>query len=342
MREQGNAGVTLAYFVHGRGRGHASRALTTVPALRRAGHRVRVFASADAVESLAGLSDVQVVPLCGRGATAVAQLGRRAWQDHSRLRALGARVVITDGDPAGGLAGRAAGLPVVSLGHGLVFRHCKLPARLPLADRTLEQVNSATSDGWASHHIPVHFLPVAPRRPGVTVARPDERSVAAVDSDQNDGFILAYFSGCDGTEAVRAVIQHDHRVVSFGEGVAPVAGATVRPFDRETFIEHLARCQGVMCTAGSNVLAEAIMMGKPVLALYPKNHREQRLNAVWVEAAQVGQAACLPRPKPAQIARFLNRLHANEFRRVDLREALPPVSEALVACVNDLVRRESR
>ena len=56
----------------------------------------------------------------------------------------------------------------------------------------------------------------------------------------------------------------------------------------ERFLDFMACCRGVVCTAGFEAISEAAWLGKPVLAVPVEGHIEQALNAV--DAEQCGLA----------------------------------------------------
>ncbi|MEX0599242.1 MAG: glycosyltransferase family protein [Rhodothermales bacterium] len=55
-----------------------------------------------------------------------------------------------------------------------------------------------------------------------------------------------------------------------------------------TFLEMMARCSGLACTAGFESVSEALYLGKPVLAVPVEGHFEQRCNAYEVEMLGAG------------------------------------------------------
>ena len=86
----GAAMTVVAYFVHGRGRGHAARALTITAELGRRGVRVVLFTGGDALDLLAGEPSrelVRVEPVLP-GVSALRSFPRRLRGDLGRLSAL--------------------------------------------------------------------------------------------------------------------------------------------------------------------------------------------------------------------------------------------------------------
>lgn len=75
------------------------------------------------------------------------------------------------------------------------------------------------------------------------------------------------------------------------------------------FLESMAQCRAVVCTAGFESLSEAAWLGKPVLAIPVEGHIEQALNAADAERCGLGVASrefsldrvlSLTRPRAAQ------------------------------------------
>lgn len=322
--------ATVAYFVHGRGRGHASRAALAIPRLRAAGHRVVVFAGGDALDLLGreGVIEVSPVPV-GLGALAV--VARRLGQDLGAMREAGVEVVVSDGDAPGVQAGRRLGAPVIAVGHDQVFLGCALPPELPRGPLLAEQAVGKVTSVGASAAVAVHFLPIAARRAGTRVARPD-RDPALDGAVRQEGPWVAYLRDGEGEDVLGAMVAAGARVTCFGRLRRPIAGVEGRAFARGEFLAALRAAPGVIATAGSNLLAECVMLGKPVLALHRSGDHEQRLNAWMAEQAGVAVAAEIGRGA-AGVRVLLERAGRGEFARVDLEGALPPASAAIEAAV---------
>lgn len=334
----------IDYAVHGHGRGHASRARAVIARLLSEGHRVQVFAGGDGVSLLADLAEVRPrAPLLpGRGA--VRALLSRGHEDAARLRSERPDLVITDGDQAIVLGARRAGVPSLAIGHDLVFSACVLPRGLPPLSLVRERLNSVVPTRLADARIAVHFLPLEARLANTRVARPltppdlasprDEADARALPSEP---FLLAYLSDGDRDAIVARLAEADLDVVVFGEGVRARGRVRVEPVSRERFVAHLRRAQGVVATAGSNVLAECVLTQKPVLALHTGVHHEQALNAALVARAKVGDALRIADLTVPSIRAFTARAAAQSFAHVDLAGALAPLDEVALESVNALL-----
>lgn len=321
--------ATVDYFVHGRGRGHGSRARDAVPALEAAGHVVRVHAGGAAPAALGPIAGVRPREVVGRGLGGLGTWRRLFVGDLARFR--GAErpdAVVSDGDAPSLAAARRAGVPAVAVGHDQVFVHAVLPAGLPPGPLWRERVHGSIAGRLAGRAVAVHFLPIAARSARARVARIAGADLAGPVSD--DGFFVAYFRDPNADAVLDAAVAAGARVVAFGSDVRPRPGVEARGFDRAGLVAHLRRCRGVIGSAGSNLLAECVWLGKPVLAVHRDREAEQALNAAMIEAAGVGVAGPLGRLSPGDVARFVDRAGVGGFARVDLRGGLPALPGVLV------------
>lgn len=326
----------IAYFVHGRGRGHASRSRPVVRLLRERGYDVTVFGGGHGQILLLGLSDWRPRTPIFPGVAHLAQVPSRVVADLRDLRALAPDLVVSDGDMPSLVAARALGLPTVSVGHGLVFTVSVLPPDLPLRPLIYERANSFMATWLGDRSVAVHFLPAEPSVDTARMARPDVPTEMN-SAPRDDGFVLSYFRDANGARFVHRALQLGLRVICFGDLDALPDGVQRRPFDRADFIDHLVRARGVMASAGSNVLAECVQLAKPLLALYKPNDAEQHLNAILAERAGVAMGGCFDDDPSRVVDSWLERLVAGNFKRVELTDVMPPCSEVVVETIEDLL-----
>jgi hypothetical protein len=105
----------------------------------------------------------------------------------------------------------------------------------------------------------------------------------------------------------------------------------------ERFRALLAESRGVIGSAGSNLIAECVLSGTPLLALYREGDVEQTLNASWLAAAGVGMASSFERLDAGLVQRFVARARAGDFVQVALREALPALSTSVLDSLRELL-----
>ncbi|MCB9702961.1 MAG: glycosyltransferase [Myxococcales bacterium] len=334
----------IAYFVHGRGRGHASRALTIGAHLVELGHALRIYAGGDALDLLRGQAAlgelVEVAPVLP-GPSAILTMARRVRADRRELGRRRPDLVISDGDAPSVRVARGLEIPTLSLGHDQVFLRCHLPQGLPRARVAYERVVAGLTSAGADAAVAVHFLPISAAAPRTWVARPDLAPTLAGEV-RDDGSIVAYLRDGEGGEALQAALAAGRRVIAFGEVRGAPAGVERRPFAREAFHAALRGCAAVIATAGSNLLAECVLLGKPILALWRAGDHEQRLNGLMIAGAGVGAAAPIDGALAREVDEFLRRVAGAGFARVDLERALPPASRAVAEAASLLLHARPR
>lgn len=326
---------TIAWYVHGRGRGHASRSRQIVERLRARGDRIVVMAGGDALDLLADLDQVETIDVVAPGPRGLTTIARRTRSDRRRLEALGPDVVVSDGDAPSLGAARLLGLPTLAIGHDLVFARCRLPDDLPRSSVWFEKLSAAPSHRMADAGVAVHFLPIEPRAPRTLVARPDRRD--DLPELRWEPFIAAYFRDGDGAALADRLTALGVRVELFGASDPAPRRARHHGFDRAGFADALARCSGVIGTAGSNLLAECVLLGKPALAVHAAGDHEQALNANLLARAGLGLEARIDDVSDTALRTFADRALARDFATIDLARALPPASDAVLTCLDDLL-----
>lgn len=324
----------VSLVVHGRGRGHASRALACARALTDAGHALTVYGGDDATPVLADIPGFRAIPVVRPGLAAPAGWLRRLASDARRF-ADDPRCIVSDGDHPSLVLARRRGVPSVAVDHGLALTQGKLPIRPPALLRLYERLNAAPL-GLADRLVAVHFLPFETASPRLLAARPDLRPDLRGPLAR-EPFLLAYFRDDNGRDALAHALAEGAEVVCFGERDPQLPGLRFLPQGRAAFADHLRRCQGVIASAGSNVLAECVMLGKPILALHRRDDAEQALNARLAEHAGAALGRSFAALTRADVAEFITRSRRGDFVAHDLQSALPAVSEVVVGAVAELV-----
>ena len=327
--------MRIAYFLHGRGRGHASRSAPVIARLRQRGHQCQVFAGGDALDILHGDEGLRPWAPTLPGAAMPRTLLRQYRAALTYLREEHVDLVVSDGDMPSLLAARTLGMRTLALGHDVVFSRCALPSGLDRGALWRQRVNGVGT--WlAAQAVAVHFLPIQPARPNTWVARPDTRAMSAPSTTQPEEHLVAYFRDPNAAPFLDLLARRGPPLRLYGWRGEPIAGVEVRPFDQDAFAQDVATARGVVGSSGSNLIAEALLLGKPLLALHAARDAEQLLNAQLVAASGAGVRGCLDEPAQPAVDRFLDGLRAGSFRRVDT-QGMPPVSDVMV----DVVERGS-
>ena len=87
---------------------------------------------------------------------------------------------------------------------------------------------------------------------------------------------------------------------------------TFHRLDGEKFLQMMAECRHVVCTAGFESVSEAAWLGKPVFLVPVENHVEQQVNAI--DAEQFGLGLAERRFNLDRLAELPDRLPTEKFR----------------------------
>lgn len=317
------ASLRVLFLVQGEGRGHLTQALALAPMLRRAGHRVvaacvgtnphRPLAPffADALGAPVETFDEPGFAHGGRGVAmgaTVASTFRRLPALWRSLRTLDDAldryrpdVVVNFYTLLGGLhaALRRAAPPLVCVGHQYFFHHPAYPFPADrVLDRVVAQRYTALTALGAARRLALSFYdaPALPDQPDLRVVPPLLRDAVQAHAPRDDGFLLAYLLNAGYAAEVRAwSAAHPNVPVHCfcdapgqSKPVAATPSLTFHPLSATRFLEMMARCRGLVCTAGFESVCEAMFLGKPALMVPVEGHFEQACNARDAEAVGAG------------------------------------------------------
>lgn len=324
----------IAYFVHGRGRGHASRALTVVPGLQAAGYELRLFGGGKADDLLGAFPEYRAITPVMPDLSGPLTLPRRLLGDVRLLRRFRPHLVVSDGDMPSVLAARWLGIPSLAIGHDLVFWRCRLP-NLPKKHLGAERLS-----GWVANKatcgVAVHFLPAEVVAKNTFLARPALRPELEGPVEHGE-HILCYFRDPIGHRVLSEATKTEACFVAFGDNLGKLPNLTIQPFEKRRFSELLRSCRAVIASAGSTLLAECILLGKPVMALHKRRDHEQTLNSILIERAHVGSRSQIETVTARDIERFISRVEAESFNRIALAQTLRSVPEVVVEAVSQII-----
>ncbi len=330
--------MEVHYYVHGRGRGHATRALEVIPALKRAGYQVRVFAGSSARRLLA--SEVACWPihslLPGEPFLTGPKLLQRTLWACTRGLKQAPFAVISDGDLPSSVASRAAGVPVIAIGHGLVFSHCKPAAGTDRGAWGREARKAGRASLGSLRQIPVSFCELELSSPSAVLAR--HGPPVWLGRRHRRGGIVCYFRDDNGRRALEALRACGVTPRLFSGATMKIPGVVEEAFDRDEFLGAVADADGVVSSAGHQLISECLALGVPHLALHSARDDEQKLNAELLEATRLGDGAAIESVDRARVLHFLGRLPelARLRERTDCYRKLPPLGCVVVDMLEQL------
>jgi uncharacterized protein (TIGR00661 family) len=104
-----------------------------------------------------------------------------------------------------------------------------------------------------------------------------------------------------------AELQQPVRV--YGLGALPQRGqVSFHPVDPRRFVEDLASSLALVCTAGNQLVGEALYLRKPVLGLPESGNFEQEINGHFLQVSGMGQTLAMKAVDVTQLRSFLARV----------------------------------
>ena len=347
------------FIVQGEGRGHLTQALSLRSRLAQAGHRVEGVvvgrSQSRTVPSFFGeafdapvtyVDSPSFVPdpddrAVRIGATLLHEL-TRAPTFFGGLAAIDAAVERHDPDvivnffePLGGLyaAYYRPEPPIVAVAHQYMFHHpaYEFPPGRHVQRWAARAFASVTAWG-ASRRLALSLYPAPDRRADDLVVLPPllREAVFRQPTERTAPFFLVYILNSGyADEIIRWHEQHpDVRLHCFWDrpGAAAVEHyddtLTFHQLDDEKFLSLMARCRGLVSTAGFESIAEAMFLGKPVQVVPVEGHYEQRCNAFDTARVRAGIQTARFDVSRLQAFRARHATDADRFRRW-VRESQP-------------------
>lgn len=324
----------IFYSLAGEGRGHATRVRAMVEHLRLK-HEVTLFTYGDAYRLLAPL--YKQTSVCVKRIRGLRLHYRRETLDPwlTGLRAVGylagvlpslvrglcewirreqPDLVITDFEPALPRAARRLGVPFVSLNHQhflVVNDLSSLPAKLRWRGDFMGALVRSYYSGQAKTIVSSFYAPplkAAYRDSAVQVGvllRPE----MFLASPYSGGHVTAYLRRGASQGVLDALRGCGLQVHIYGLGCRPSDGSlSFHPVSTEGFLEDLEGCEALVCTAGNQLVGEALYLEKPVFAIPEPGNFEQYINAHFLKASGTGNWAPMAQCSPALLRTFIERL----------------------------------
>lgn len=310
----------------------------------RGDHAPEVHASGTALQVLEHVPNLHPCALVPTGPDAVPTLWKETKRCITLFQEQKPHLVMSDGHQPSLVAAAWLRIPSVAVGHDLCFTCTDLPPGLPAKSVVHQRVNAAVPTWLSSCRVAVHFMPMTTTRADTWLARPPLPTVNPSGAEAPDPHRLtSYFRDDNGLAIIEDALRRGYRVSHFGpldSTFVRCAGESLRvlPYDREAFVKHVTASSGVLCSAGSNLLAEAIHFRRPTLALFRGDDHEQRLNAHLVDEAGLGVSHAAHAPVRRPMDRFEHLMRKgieNNLPRLDgLMSLDQAVREAMHRAMN--------
>lgn len=303
--------MKILYAIQATGNGHISRAMELMPHLQQYG-QVDVFLSG----SNSNLQPNLPVAYRSKGLSLFygntggldywrmwKELSlRRVWKEAKELPVEKYDIVLNDFESITSLACRLKNVPSIGFGHQASFRSSKTPrtAKKDFAgDLILKQYATATD------YIGLHF-----KQYDDFIYSPVIKQEILDATPTDEGHITVYLSHYSDAVVVSALQKvKDIRFEVFSKKVQQptvLDNVTLFPISNEGFTGSLIRSHGVITGAGFETPAEALYLGKKVLALPIKGQYEQLCNAAAMKEFGVVVVDKIEDNFSVEVANWLN------------------------------------
>ncbi|GAA0879496.1 glycosyltransferase family protein [Algoriphagus jejuensis] len=186
------------------------------------------------------------------------------------------------------------------IGHQYLIRHPDFhfaPGR-PI-DKVLFQVNTHLTSLGADERLALSFLPKENSPESIRVVPPLLRHRVKNLTPQNGDFFLAYMVNPGYADEVILFAKANPKLQikaywdkkDAAETEQPLANLSFHRVNDQTFLQDMAACKGLVCTAGFESVCEAMYLGKPVMMIPVSGQYEQACNALDGEASGAGIAS---------------------------------------------------
>ena len=212
--------------------------------------------------------------------------------------------------------------PVVAIGHQFMFQHPGYVHAPQLWKQLLSMKLYTRLLGARATKLALSLYE-APDLPGkrIVVGPPILRKqLFQLESNPNGDFVLVYLLNHGYADQISAWSAQNPRTklhCFYDKPDAPAEfehspSLTFHRLDGEKFLQMMAECRHVVCTAGFESVSEAAWLGKPLFLVPVENHVEQQVNAL--DAQQFGIGIAETSFNLDRLAELPDRLPTEKFR----------------------------
>lgn len=150
----------------------------------------------------------------------------------------------------------------------------------------------------------------------------------------NENFILVYYKSSSGDLLLKELnkISKFIKIKVYGCPKEKRIYSNIEYSDisNEAFIKDLSKCSYLLCSAGNQLLGEAIYYGKPIFAVPEPNQAEQYLNAYFVDKTNCGVICNVNEISINKILSFINKFKTNSSSKINgVNEVVPIINSYL-------------
>jgi len=184
------------------------------------------------------------------------------------------------------------------IGHQYLIAHPDFPFAKSIGlEKLLFQANTKITSLGATMHLALSFRPLPPSKdPKLRILPPLLRPQLRELKPSPGDFILTYMVNPGYGEEVKAFAEKNPtlKIEAFWDNKAHpdtfqvLPNVVFHPVNDQLFLEKMAACRGLVSTAGFESIAEAMYLGKPVMAVPVQGQYEQACNALDAQISGAG------------------------------------------------------
>ncbi len=239
--------------------------------------------------------------------------------------------VINDFEPVSAWACYKKKVPCISLSHqaAVIAKNAPKPKKIDLFGKFILR-NYAPSN----IQFGIHFSNYAPNI-FTPVIRPEIRYAKIEDL----GHYTVYLPSYSDKRIIKILSQIEHvnwKVFSKHSSCAySINNIDIEPISNKLFVESIQSCTGLLCNAGFEAPAEALFMGKKLLAIPMKGQYEQQCNAAALEELGVATIKKLSNKKLERIRAWVKSEHKIEINYPDNSKQM--INQIFASHIQDLI-----
>jgi uncharacterized protein (TIGR00661 family) len=179
-------------------------------------------------------------------------------------------------------------------------------------DRQMVNFNTWVTGLGAHKKLALSFSPFKNHKNIISVP-PLLRNELRTYKTNNQDFILVYFTQAElVSDIILQAEKHPETrfEIFIDKEIENVpTNVTINPISSSKFLQKMAKCKGIISTAGFESICEAMYLGKPALMVPIKNHYEQHCNAIDAQRAGAGLFA-----KKINVGVFLDYIEKHQAK----------------------------
>ncbi|MFH0854809.1 MAG: MJ1255/VC2487 family glycosyltransferase [bacterium] len=339
----------ILYGVAGEGSGHASRAKEIINHLKDCGHEIKivsydrgfaVLSQYFEVEKIFGLNfamennQVRYLSTITKNLEKFPEAAKSIKKILKMIDEFPVQVVISDFEPISSIVSKIKKLPLICIDNQRIITKTKIdyPKKYILEASIAKIIINLDIAVKPKNFLITSFFKEETTDSRAFIFPPILRKEIFGISPQTNDYILVYLSS-KSENLIKIFEKVDEKFIIYGFDKNENRNNIVfKKASSENFLNDLSDCKGVVANAGFALIAEALYLGKPYLALPIKGQFEQILNAHYLEKLGYGKhCECLDKKEIESFLRDLKKYRKNleNYKKENNSEIFKKIDELI-------------